>query len=125
MSRSSVDPCWRANDPTKGAVDADKVYAFAPDPRNLPRWAAGLAGNRWVADSPMGKVRIRFAARNLHGVLDHDVTLESGVTVHNPMRVPPPRGEGSEFVFALIRRPGMATRSSRRTRLRSRRTCVR
>jgi hypothetical protein len=39
--------------------------------------------------------------------MDHDVTLESGVTIHNPMRVVP-NGEGSEFVFTLIRQPGMS-----------------
>ena len=90
------------------------VYEFASDPRNLPRWAAGLArsevrqeGGEWVADSPMGKVEIRFAKKNPYGVLDHDVTLASGVTVHNPMRVIP-NGEGSEFVFTLIRQPGMS-----------------
>ena len=91
-----------------------EVYAFAADPRNLPRWASGLArsavtrdGDAWVADSPMGKIHVRFAERNAFGVLDHDVRLESGVTVHNPMRVIP-SGEGSEFVFTLIRRVGMS-----------------
>jgi len=90
------------------------VYEFASDPRNLPRWAAGLArtevrrdADEWVADAPFGKVRVRFAPRNSFGVMDHDVTLESGVSVHNPMRVVP-NGEGSEFVFTLIRRPGMS-----------------
>lgn len=90
-----------------------EVYAFASDPRNLPRWAAGLArsdvrpeGGAWVADAPFGKVRIRFAPPNALGVMDHDVTLDSGVTVHNPMRVVP-NGDGSEFVFTLIRRPEM------------------
>jgi hypothetical protein len=39
--------------------------------------------------------------------LDHDVELESGVSIHNPMRVVP-NGEGSEFVFTLIRQPGMS-----------------
>jgi hypothetical protein len=39
--------------------------------------------------------------------MDHDVELESGVTIRNPMRVVP-NGEGSEFVFALIRQPGMS-----------------
>ena len=89
-----------------------EVYEFASDPRNLPRWAAGLArsevrpdGDEWVADAPFGKVRVRFAPRNSFGVMDHDVTLESGVSVHNPMRVVP-NGEGSEFVFTLIRQPG-------------------
>lgn len=90
------------------------VYEFASDPRNLPRWAAGLTrsdvkkeGDEWVADSPVGKVKIRFAKKNPYGVLDHDVTLESGVTVRNPMRVVP-NGDGSEFIFTLIRQPGMS-----------------
>ncbi len=49
---------------------------------------------------------IRFAARNALGVLDHEVELASGLTVHNPMRVMP-YGKGSEFVFSLFRQPGM------------------
>jgi hypothetical protein len=91
-----------------------EVYEFASDPRNLPAWAAGLArsevrqdGDAWVADAPFGKVRVRFAERNPFGVMDHDVTLPSGATVHNAMRVVP-NGEGSEFIFTLIRRPGMS-----------------
>jgi hypothetical protein len=92
----------------------DEVYEFASDPRNLPLWAAGLArsevrkdGDEWVADAPFGRVRVRFAPRNPFGVIDHDVTLESGEVVHNPMRVVP-NGRYSVFVFTLIRRPGMS-----------------
>jgi uncharacterized protein YndB with AHSA1/START domain len=73
-----------------------EVYEFASDPRNLPRWAAGLArsevrkdGDEWVADAPFGKVR---------------------------------NGEGSECVFTLIRQPGCPTGGSRRTSRRSRTT---
>lgn len=91
-----------------------QVYEFASDPRNLPRWAAGLArsevrrdGDEWVVDAAFGRARVRFVERNPFGVMDHDVTLESGITVHNPMRVVP-NGEGSEFVFTLIRQPGMS-----------------
>lgn len=91
-----------------------EVYEFASDARNLPRWAAGLArsevqreGDAWIVEAPFGKVRVKFTEPNALGVLDHDVTLESGVTVHNPMRVVP-RGEGSEFLFTLIRQPGMS-----------------
>lgn len=91
-----------------------EVYAFASDPMNLPRWASGLArsevrrdGEEWVAEAPFGKVRVKFAPRNAFGVLDHDVTLESGATVRNPMRVVP-NGEGSEFLFTLIRQPHMS-----------------
>lgn len=90
-----------------------EVYAFAAEPKNLPRWAAGLSsgirqvGGEWIADSPMGAVKLAFAGRNPFGVLDHDVTLPSGECVHNPMRVQR-NAEGSEVVFTLYRRPGMS-----------------
>jgi hypothetical protein len=64
-------------------------------------------GDSWIAEAPFGKVWITFAPRNAFGVLDHDVRLESGVTVHNAMRVLP-NGDGSEFVFTLVRQPGMS-----------------
>jgi pimeloyl-ACP methyl ester carboxylesterase len=99
-----------------------EVYEFASDPRNLPRWAAGLVrseirqdGDAWVADAPFGTVRVKFAERNAFGVMDHDVTLESGVVVHNPMRVVP-RGAGSELIFMLIRQPGMSDEQFTRDR---------
>ena len=91
----------------------EDVYRFTSDPRNLPEWAAGLAGriervgDEWHADSPLGKVKVRFAPANALGVLDHDVTLPSGESVHNPMRVMP-NGSGSEVVFVLFRRPGVS-----------------
>ena len=40
------------------------------------------------------------------GVPDHDV-LESGVTVHNPIRVVP-NGSGSTVIFTLMRQPGVS-----------------
>ena len=97
------------------AIDrpADQVYAFVVNPENLPRWADGLGttvrkvGDDWIADSPMGKVKVKFAPRNEFGVLDHDVTLPSGETVSNPMRVVP-NGRGCELTFTLFRRPGVS-----------------
>ncbi len=89
------------------------VYAFAADPANLPQWARGLsagierAGDDWIADSPMGKVKVRFVERNAFGVLDHEVVLPSGESVYNPLRVIP-NGGGSEVVFTLFRRPGVS-----------------
>lgn len=91
----------------------EEVYAFASNVENLPKWATGLGGSiksvdgEWVADSPMGKIRIRFAERNKFGVLDHEVILESGEKIHNPMRVVA-RGRGSEVIFTLFRRPDMS-----------------
>jgi hypothetical protein len=90
----------------------EDVYRFTCDPRNLTAWASGLAGSvekvgdEWVASSAIGRVRVRFAEQNALGVLDHDVTLETGQSVHNPMRVMPHAG-GSEVVFVLFRRPGV------------------
>jgi hypothetical protein len=55
----------------------------------------------------MGKVKIRFVKKNPYGVLNHDVTLESGVTIHTPMRVVS-NGQACELIFTLIRQPGMS-----------------
>jgi len=92
---------------------ADQVYEFASNPENLPKWAAGLSGSiknmngDWIAESPMGRVKVEFAARNNLGVLDHDVTLPSGAKVYNPMRVFP-NNDGSELIFTLYLRPDMS-----------------
>lgn len=89
-----------------------EVYAYAAEPANLPSWGHGLSdsitreGDVWVAESPMGRVTVAFTPRNDFGVLDHDVTLPSGETVHNPVRVL--RDDpGSEIVFTLRRQPDM------------------
>lgn len=92
-----------------------EVYAFVSNGENVPRWAAGLGtairrlGNEWVAEGQLGKVRVRFAPPNDLGVADHDVALESGLTVHNPMRVVP-NGNGSTVIFTLMRLPGVSER---------------
>src|SRR3989338_11346719 len=89
----------------------DQVYEFASNLANLGKWATGLGAARnvngdWVADSPIGKIKIRFAEKNKFGVLDHDVILESGEKFDNPMRVFA-NGEGSELVFTLFKRGSM------------------
>lgn len=92
---------------------AAQVYEFASNPENLPQWAAGLSGSikkvneDWVAEAPMGRVRVKFAEENQFGVLDHQVTLPSGVNVYNPMRVFP-NNDGSELVFTLYHRPDVS-----------------
>ena len=49
------------------------VYGFASSPANLPLWAKGLSGSianvggEWLAESPLGKVKVRFAAPNALG----------------------------------------------------------
>ncbi|MEV4043242.1 hypothetical protein RKD32_004152 [Streptomyces sp. SAI-195] len=91
---------------------AADVYAYASNPANLPAWAHGLgtsiekSADHWVAESsPLGRVTVTFTPPNDLGVLDHHVTLPSGETVHNPVRVIAD-GTRSEVVFTLRRQPG-------------------
>jgi hypothetical protein len=90
-----------------------EVYEFVTNAENLPRWATGLgddirrSGDEWIAQGPLGTVRVRIAERNELGVADQDVILENGVAVHNPIRVVP-NGAGSTVVFTLMRLPGVS-----------------
>jgi hypothetical protein len=87
------------------------VYDYASDPSHLPDWAPGLGSSielvdgQWVMESPMGRIVVSFAPRNEFGVLDHHVTLPSGETFYNPMRVTAD-GAGCEIVFSLRRQAG-------------------
>ncbi len=89
----------------------DEVYAFASSPENLPLWAAGLSNTVtlvdgvWTTTSPMGTVTVAFAPQNDFGILDHHVTLPSGETFYNPLRVIA-NNSGSEVIFTLFRVPG-------------------
>lgn len=88
------------------------VYAFAADPQTMPRWASGLADGLtqesadWVAEGPLGAIRIRFSPDNEFGVIDHVVTMPSGQKVTNALRVIP-NGDGAEVMFTLLRQPDM------------------
>ena len=93
-------------------VAADTVYEFAHRVENLPRWAAGLTtrlvqeDGEWFTDTPDGRIRIAMTPRNAFRVMDHDVTLPGGLTVHNAFRVTP-TGDGSLLSFVVLRLPGM------------------
>ncbi len=94
------------------ARDWREVYRFASAPENMPRWASGLGagmradGDEWIVDGgPIGLVRVRFAAANDFGVIDHTVTLPDGTEVYNALRVVP-NGGGAEVMFTLLRMPG-------------------
>ncbi len=91
-----------------------EVYAFLVEPENLPKWASGLGhsfrhvgGMEWLAETPMGPMKVRFSERNAFGILDHAVIPANGKPTHNPMRVFA-NGDGSEVVFSLFQRPGMS-----------------
>ena len=113
---ASVRRSGMATEHVTVAIDrpADVVYAYASDPARLPEWAAGLAsapltpaGDSWVVDSPMGAITIDFAPPNAYGILDHTVTMPSGETVYNPMRVIAD-GDRSDVVFTIRQRAGMS-----------------
>ncbi|MGL5910686.1 MAG: SRPBCC family protein [Phycicoccus sp.] len=96
------------------AADPRAVCVVAGDPSRLPEWAAGLTTGirrddrgRWIADSPMGEVEVRFTGPVESGVLDHDVVMPDGSVVSNPLRVLA-NDRGSEVVFTLFRRDGMS-----------------
>jgi hypothetical protein len=96
----SIDRDWR------------DVYDFASKPENMPLWASGLAsglepdGEDWIATGVLGMVRVSFVPPNEFGVIDHTVTIESGLRVYNALRVVP-NGDGCEIMFTLLRLPGM------------------
>lgn len=88
------------------------VSAFAGNPANLPRWAAGLAAGireergRWLAHSPLGTVEVRFVGDTSAGILDHEVVLPDGTTVLNQFRILAD-GPHSVAVFHLRREEGV------------------
>jgi uncharacterized protein YndB with AHSA1/START domain len=94
------------------SANPERVYEFAANPANLPQWAPGFVNSianregQWVAQTTMGEVTFAFAERNSFGVLDHGVTLPSGESFFNPMRVVA-NGQGSEVLFTLFRHPPM------------------
>lgn len=61
----------------------------------------------------MGLVKVSMAPRNDFRVLDHDVTLPDGRTVHNEFRVTP-AGDGSFLTFVVLRLPGMTSEAFRK-----------
>ncbi len=97
---TSIDRDWR------------DVYDFAGKPENMPLWASGLAsgldrdGNDWIARGVLGTVRVSFVPTNEFGVIDHTVTIESGLRVYNALRIVP-NGDGCEVMFTLLKLPGM------------------
>ncbi len=75
----------------------EEVYNFVSDPQNVPQWASGLSDS----------TKVTFADKNQFGVVDHDVTLSTGKTVHIPMRIIP-NNDGSDIVFTLHKLPNMS-----------------
>lgn len=89
------------------------VVSFVSDIETWTRWApwirsvTRLSRREWSLETAAGPMAVRFVEVNSLGVLDHEVTLESGVTVLNAMRVLP-NGSGSELVMVIFQSPGVA-----------------
>lgn len=93
----------------------EQVYAFLREPVNFPAWASGLAAGAfreaqnglWLAETPMGKMHVRFSPANDYGICDHWVIPPEGKEMYNPLRVLK-NGDGCDVVFTLFRRDGMS-----------------
>ncbi|MFD1602618.1 hypothetical protein ACFSJW_20215 [Flavobacterium artemisiae] len=88
----------------------EKVYQFASNPENFPKWLAFVKSVSkksdaiWTAESDLGKIEIELTPKNEFGIIDHTVTLPDGAKVHNPLRVIE-NGKGSEVTFTLFKLP--------------------
>ena len=87
-----------------------RVVAFLADVKNWKKWAPWVrevvdhSGRDWTLDTDGGRMRLRFVEEDSLGVLDHAVTLASGVSVYNSMRVVA-NGTGSELVMIVLQTP--------------------
>ena len=87
-----------------------RVIAFLGDMNNWKTWAPWVrsvsrsSARDWTLDTEAGPMKVRFVEQNSLGVLDHEVTLASGVTVLNSMRVLA-NGSGSELVMVVLQSP--------------------
>ena len=91
-------------------VPAQEVYDFLIDVNNWKTWAPWVravnshAGRDWTLETDTGPMQLRFGEPNALGVLDHTVTLASGVRIYNAMRVVA-NGSGSELVMVVYQTP--------------------
>ena len=90
------------------------VVAFLSDMENWKTWApwvnsvARISERDWKVETEGGRMKFHFAEPNSLGVLDHEVTIASGMTVFNSMRVVP-NGAGSELLMVVFQSLGVST----------------
>jgi hypothetical protein len=90
------------------------VIAFLVDVLNWPTWAPWIrsvsrsSARGWTFDTDVGPMNVRFVEQNALAVLDHEVTLASGVRVLNSMRVLA-NGSGSELMMVVFQSPEAST----------------
>jgi hypothetical protein len=87
-----------------------QVFDFLADVNNWKTWAPWVrgvlksSGSDWTLDTEAGTMQLRFVESNSLGVLDHTVTLASGVSIYNAMRVSA-NGSGSELLMVVLQTP--------------------
>ncbi|MGF9906828.1 SRPBCC family protein [Brevibacillus porteri] len=91
----------------------EEVYAYVTNPENFPEWVTSFVksirrwGEEWIVETKEAQITLKFADKNDYGVADHWVTIATGQTILNPMRVVP-NGSGCEVVFTAFQQPGMS-----------------
>ena len=89
------------------------VFDFLADLHNWNTWApwiqsvTRLSPRDWTLETEAGTMKFHFVEPNTMGVLDHQVTLSTGATVTNSLRVVA-NGAGAELVMVLFQWPHMS-----------------
>ena len=87
-----------------------QVFDFLADVNNWKTWAPWVRGvakssaRDWTVETDGGALRLHFVEANSLGILDHTVTLASGDTIYNAMRVSP-NASGSELSMIVLQTP--------------------
>lgn len=87
-----------------------QVFYFLADVNHWKTWAPWVRAvtksstRDWTLDTDGGTMHVRFVEPNSLGVLDHTVTLASGVRIYNAMRVSA-NGSGSELMMVVLQTP--------------------
>jgi hypothetical protein len=91
-----------------------QVIAFLSDMNNWKTWAPWVrsvsrsSARDWMLDTEAGPMKVRFVDQNSLGVLDHEVTLPSGIGSLNSMRVLA-NGSGSELIMVVFQSPEVSS----------------
>ena len=91
-----------------------QIIAFLVDVHNWMTWAPWIRSvsrsseRGWTLDTDVGPMVLRFVEYNTLGVLDHEVTLPSGTSVLNSMRVMV-NGSGSELIMVVFQSPEVSS----------------
>ncbi|NIH84342.1 SRPBCC family protein [Amycolatopsis granulosa] len=87
------------------AASPGTVFDLVSDPRQLPRWAPGVArsvrpdGDDWVLSNGENEARITVRASREHGVVDLLSAQDRGQGVFTRVL---PHGDGAEYQFTMF-----------------------